>query len=349
MQVDYPQVSVIMPVRNEARFIGECLSRLVSQTYPKDRTEILVIDGMSEDGTRDIVVHELEKANRELGVVLRLLDNFKRQRASGLNIGIKNARGNVFIRVDARTVILENYIEKCVQTLIETHADNVGGIQVPLVANNSDRRKKLTQRAIGIALSHPFGIGNAQFRLGKRSGYVDTVYLGCFRKEVFDKVGLFDEDAAVIGEDTDMNYRIRKAGGKVYLNNDIIAYYHPRDRLKDLWRLYFRYGGARAGNFLKTRAFTSWRQIVPLAFICALGVTAIGSLVSTTFSYLFVSLALVYLVADCAVSIYLSLRHAQPSFLFTLLVVFPCIHCAWAFGFFRRLFQRPKPGQYWGY
>jgi GT2 family glycosyltransferase len=230
---------------------------------------------------------------------------------------------------------------------VETNADNVGGVQSPIVAKNGNPGKELIQLAVGIALSHPFGIGNAQFRLGRKSGYVDTVYLGCFMKEIFIKVGLFDEDAAVIGEDTDMNHRIRKAGGKIYLNKDIVAYYYPRDNLKDLWKLYFRYGGARAGNFIKAKEFTSWRQLVPLFLLVALAVTAVGSFFSDAVFYLFIGLLLAYIAADFVVSSYLSAKHAHIWLLLILLAVFPCVHFAWATGFFRRLFQKPGAGQYW--
>lgn len=342
-----PFVSVIVPVRNEQNSIRECLQRLLDQTYPSDRFEVLAIDGMSEDGTREIVQAFICGNGHP---TVRLLDNPKKQRSPALNVGIRHATGEVIVRVDARTIIPHDYVEKCVRTLLETGADNVGGVQKPIIDKLKNRgNSSQTQFAVGLAMSHFFGIGNAQFRLGKQSGYVDTVYLGCFKRETFDKVGLFDEDSAVIGEDTDMNYRIRKAGGKVYLDKDIVAYYCPRDNLKDLWRLYFRYGGARAGNFLKTGKFTSWRQLVPLFFLTALVVSAIASLLSVGFLWLFISLASVYLAADFVVSAHLSIKHARPGLLFVLPLVFGCMHCAWATGFFRRLFQQPKPGEYWGH
>jgi cellulose synthase/poly-beta-1,6-N-acetylglucosamine synthase-like glycosyltransferase len=340
-----PYVSVLIPVRNEAAHIKDLFGPLLSQTYPKDRMEVIVVDGMSNDGTRDIVQRFIE-TNRYLSV--RLVDNPKGQRAAALNIGIKNAAGNVIVRVDARTELPKDYIEKCVATLLETGADNVGGVQRPIVEKTGKgHRARQTQFAIGLAMSHFFGVGNAQFRLGKQSGYVDTVYLGCFRKAVFDKVGLFDQEAAVIGEDTDMNHRIRKAGGKVYLNKDIIAYYYPRDNLKDLWKLYFRYGGARAGNLFKAGRFTAWRQLAPLVLFIALMITAVGSFVNVFFFYPFLGLVLTYLAVDFLVSAWLSVKHFNAGLLFILLFVFPCMHCAWAAGFFRRLFQWPSPGRYW--
>jgi succinoglycan biosynthesis protein ExoA len=202
---------------------------------------------------------------------------------------------------------------------------------------------------VGIALSHPFGVGNAQFRLGRQSGFVDTVYLGCFKREIFEQVGYFDEDAPVISEDSDMNYRIRKAGGKVYFNKDIVAYYYPRDNFRDLARLYFRYGGAKAGNFLKIKSLTAWRQLVPPLFLGSIIILALASFLSMWARVAFVSILGTYLLLDLFVSLCLALKEKQFALFHRLFVVFPTLHFPWAMGFFTRLVQRPGPGTYWGY
>jgi GT2 family glycosyltransferase len=308
--------------------------------------EILVVDGMSDDGTRE-AVQRFVCENGDLSI--KLLDNLKKQRASALNIGIRNAQGEVVIRVDARTIVPQDYVEKCVWALLRTKADNAGGMQVPLVKHNGDCRKELAQRAVGIALSHPFGIGNAQFRIGRKSGYVDTVYLGCFRKEIFDKVGLFDEDAAVISEDSDMNYRIRKAGGKVYFDKDIVAYYYPRDNFRDLARLYFRYGGAKAGNFLKIKNFTAWRQLVPPIFLASIIVLGFASLFSLWARVAFAFVLGTYLLLNFIVSASVAIKEKRPALFYRLFAAFLMLHFPWATGFFVRLLQRPKLGSYWGY
>lgn len=322
------------------------LEQLLSQTYPKELFDILVVDGMSDDGTREFV--EKFKAEKwEIGEgspVIRLIDNPKGHRASALNIGIKEAKGNIIIRIDARTTIQKNYIEKCVKTLVETGADNVGGVLEPI-----SRGGNITQQAFGLALSHPFGVGNAQFRLGKKSGFVDTVYLGCFKREIFDKIGLFDEESAVISEDSDVNQRIRDAGGKVYLNKDIIAYYYPRDNFKDLWKLYFRYGGARAGNLIKNKKLTAWRQFVPPTFLVSIISLTLLGLFNRYFLYLSMLLLGAYLLANILVSTYLTAQNKNPTLLPRLFTTFPIMHFSWAFGFFTRLLQRPKPGEYWKY
>ena len=327
-------VSVIIPVRNEEKRIKVCLDRVFLQTHPKEKMEVLVVDGMSQDKTREIARH----------FPVRVLDNPKGQRASGLNIGIKSAKGEIILRIDARTVISKDYVEKCVKTLLETGADNVGGVQAPLINEKID----LTQKAIGLAATHPFGAGDAQFRLGKKSGEADSVYLGCFRKSIFDKVGLFDEESAAITEDSDINYRIKKAGGKVYLNKDIVAYYIPRDNLMDLWRLYFRYGGVRAGFFFKHRVLRG-RHLMPLVFVLSLAALSLLSFISPVFLVAFIFLVGFYLLADMFAGMSLAVRHKDPRIFAPLMIVFPCMHFSWALGFMRRMAQRPKSGTYWGY
>ena len=336
-----PKVSVIIPVKNEAARIKECLNRLVEQTYPKEKLEILVVDGMSDDGTREIVRKFIEKENGIAEFVL--VDNRTGQRTAGMNIGIQKSTGEVIVRIDARTRVPSDYISKCVNTLIETGAENVGGVIKP-------ESSLPTQEAIGLAMSHPFGAGNAEFRLGRKSGYVDSIYLGCFRRGVFEKVGLFDEKEAVLSEDSDINYRIRKNGGKVYLNKEIAAYYQPRETFKDLWKLYFRYGGARAGNILKYKQITSWRHLVPPVFVLTLIALFAFSIFSKKCLIFGLLLLSFYLLLDFFFSISIVINQEKKiNILPRVFTAFPIIHFAWTFGFFRRLFQRPKPGCYWSY
>jgi GT2 family glycosyltransferase len=196
-------------------------------------------------------------------------------------------------------------------------------------------------------MSHPFGVGNAQFRLGIRSGFVDTVYLGCFRREVFDKVGLFDEDPSVISEDSDINQRISGTGGKVYLNKDIVAYYYPRETFREFWMLYFRYGNARAGNLLKHRRLTSWRQAVAPLFLLSLLILPMLAVWDYRFLYLLGGLLGLYLLINLAVSLGLMIKQKKPTLFSRLLLAFPCMHFAWALGFWKRLLIPDRPGTYW--
>lgn len=327
-----PFISIIVPERNEEKHIEKCLEGIFNQTYPKDKMEVLVMDGMSKDKTREIAAR----------FSVRILDNPKGHRPTAFNIGMKNAKGEFVLRIDARTIIPADYVQKCVETALATGADNVGGVQRPLMKGSA------VQRAIGLAATHRFGVGDAQFRLGTKSGPAESVYLGCFKKAIFEKVGLLDELAPVISEDSDINYRIRKSGGIVYLNKDIAAYYIPRDNLKDLWKLYFRYGGARAGFSLKHKTLR-WRQLVPPLFFVSLLALAGLSFYNRLFLFPFAVLWELYIFCDISVSFIISLRQKNIILFPGLFVVFPCMHFSWAAGFITRLFQRPKPGTYWGY
>ncbi len=329
-------ISVVLAVRNEEINIERILGQVFRQNYAPHLVEVIVVDGQSEDRTAEIA-SSFSHSNRT-PTVIRLSE---RGRSQGLNRGIRAAKGDVIIRLDARTSIERDYFSRCVETLERTGADNVGGVQRPIA---SSRR----QEAIGLALSHPFGVGNAQFRLGKRSGFVDSVYLGCFRKAIFDKVGLFDEQGAVISEDSDINQRIRNAGGRVYLDKDIAAYYYPRERFLDFWKLYYRYGGARAGNFLKHKALTSWRQTIPPLFLLIVVISAALSIVDYRFVYLSLAILAVYLAASVLVSTAIGFERRKLYLVPLLACAFACMHFGWALGFWRRLIVPEKSGKYWG-
>ena len=332
---EHPMVSVIIPVRNEERHIRECVQNILHTSYPQDRIEILVVDGQSEDRTGEEIA---SLQSRGLNVVR--LTNPKRTPYSGLNIGLSAAKGEIVIRVDARSMCPPDYVKLCVDTLLKTQADNVGGVQLPTGVSAK-------QRAIAMAMTHPFGVGNAQFRLGKRSGDVETVYLGCFRKEVFDKVGLYDEDGPVISEDSEMNQRIIKSGGRVYLNKDIVVSYVAKSTLRGFWRQYFIYGGARAHSFLRSRRFTAARQVVPLLFLFCLIALPILALLHGIFLTGWLAIVGTYIALDLAVALILGLRKADVKLALWLLLAFPCMHVSWALGFFVRLFEGSRPGKHW--
>lgn len=194
-----PLVTIIVPCLNEREFIGACLDSVIANDYPKDRLEILVIDGMSDDGTRAIVE---EYAQRHPSI--RMVDNPDKIKPRALNIGIQEARGGIIIRMDAHALYEPDYISKSVHYLEEYDADNVGGIRMTLPRSSSRMA-----RAIAHAISHPFAAGNATYRTGaKEIKWVGTVFGGCYRREVFDRIGLFNE-ALIRGQDREFNVRLR--------------------------------------------------------------------------------------------------------------------------------------------
>ena len=219
-------VSVIIPCRNEEKYIEECLDSVINQDYPKEKLEVLVVDGMSEDRTREVI----EKYTKQY-LFIKLLNNPKKITPVAFNIGVKNSNGDFIIIMGAHSVYERDYISKCVKYSNEYNADNVGGIWkiVP-------REKTLVAKSIAFASSSIFGAGDAYYRRGYDKGIkeVDTVFGGCYKKEVFEKVGLFNENL-LRSQDMEFNLRLRKAGGTILLAPDIVSYYYPKSNLKDFF------------------------------------------------------------------------------------------------------------------
>jgi glycosyltransferase involved in cell wall biosynthesis len=255
-----PLVSVIVPCRNEARYIGPCLESLLRADYPADRLEILVVDGLSDDGTAERV---LEFAGRDARI--RLLRNPKRIVPCAMNIGLAAARGDVIMRMDAHSDYPTNYIPALVGWLERTGADNVGGACLTLPADDSP-----TARAIALALAHPFGIGNAWFRRGVTTPTpVDTVPFGCFRPTLFRRIGGFDEEL-VRNQDDELNFRILRHGGSVLLVPDVVCRYYARSSFRQLARTYYQYGLFKPLVAYKIGRVMTARQLAPPAFVLAL-------------------------------------------------------------------------------
>ena len=245
-----PYVTVAMPCRNEAGFIEACLRSVQAQSYPRERIEILVADGGSTDGTREILARLAKEDDR-----IRLIDNPQRIQAAGLNHAIRGSRGDVIARMDVHADYAPDYLEKCIEVLDRTGADNVGGAA-------RCRAKGSVQLAVCSALHSPLGFGGASFRNAEAEGYVDTLFPGAFRRAIFEKVGLFDEGAPT-NEDAEINQRILQAGGRLYLSREIHCYYYPRNSLTALATQYFRYGQGRARTLLKHRRFVTLRPALP--------------------------------------------------------------------------------------
>lgn len=246
-------VSVIIPCRNEEKYIGKCLDSIIAQDYPKDKFEVLVVDGMSEDDTQGIVENYVQKHS-----YIRLLDNPKKITPCAFNIGIRNAKGQIIMIMGVHAAYEKNYISKCVKYLEKFGVDNIGGIMKTLPGE-----KTIVAKAIALCLSHPFGVGNSYYRTGyfKKPKWVDTVFGGCYKKGVFEKVGLFNENM-VRNQDYEFNLRLKKARGKILLFPEVVAYYYPKPNFKDsFWVTYpLKFG---------IKGF-SWRHLVPLIFVLGL-------------------------------------------------------------------------------
>lgn len=254
-------VSIIIPCRDEEKFVSQCLASIIANDYPKDKLEVLVIDGMSEDGTRKII----EEYIRQYPYI-KLLENPQKYTPFALNIGIKQAKGEIIMRMDAHAIYEKDYISKCLRYLDEYKADNVGGIWITVPRDNT-----FIGKAIALVLSHPFGAGNAYYRIGysKEPRWVDTVPFGCYRKEIFKKIGFYNENL-VRSQDMEFNLRLKKSGGKILLVPDIVSYYYPKSNLKDFFLHNFEDGVwvIYPLKFVKTPL--QLRHYLPLIFVLTL-------------------------------------------------------------------------------
>lgn len=266
---DTARISIIVPCRNEAKHIRKLLDSVIAQDLEGLDWELLIADGMSNDGTREILAEYHERIPR-----IRLIDNPGKAVSPGLNRAIAGAHGDIILRMDAHTEYAPNYVKKCVEVLKTTGAANVGG---PALAVSDT----FWGRAIASAYRSPFACGGARFHNPKFEGYVDTVPYGCWWRKDLEEAGGFDE-MMVRNQDDELNLRISRRGGKIYQTPEIVSWYHPRNNLKALYRQYFQYGFWKVAVIQKHRLPASWRHLIPVLwvmfhFACLL--TVAGSLV----------------------------------------------------------------------
>lgn len=321
-----PRVTIILPCRNEARYIGACLDSILEGAYPVGRLEILVVDGNSTDTTPTIV---REYAGRHPQV--RLLHNPRCIAPTALNIGIRAATGDIIARMDAHVVYPPEYLPRLVQALQEGDADNVGGCILTLPADGTARAQ-----AIAIALSHRFGVGNSHFRIGARAPrFVDTVPFGCFRRELFNRLGMFDEDL-VRNQDDEFNCRILNGGGRIRLLPDVVSYYHARGSLRQVARMFYQYGAFKPLVARKVGRIMTLRQLVPAAFVSALlGAGVVGLFWPPAWT-LGAGIAALYAAAVLVSAARVAHSHGARCAV-ALTAVFPVLHVSYGIGFLRGL------------
>jgi succinoglycan biosynthesis protein ExoA len=321
-------VTVILPIRNEEKQIDSCLRAITNQIYPQHLIEILVVDGMSTDRTREIVC-DIQKTHANI----HLVDNPGQIVPTGLNIGIRQARGDIIIRVDGHTIIRPDYIDECVKAIRRTGADNAGGKMEGFAETPFGK-------AVVLATSSPFGIGNARFHYSNQEEYVDTVYLGAWPKHVFDRVGFFDEEM-VRDQDDEFNYRLRQTGGKILLTPRIKSQYTVRGTPKSLWKQYFQYGYWKVRVLQKHPRQMSYRQFIPPLFIASLALLSVLSLFFSFFRIVFAFLSGTYLLSNLLATV-LTAKNRPPDITLRLPVTFAILHFAYGTGFIRGLLQFRK-------
>jgi len=315
-------VSIIIPCRNEEKFIGKCLDSIISQNYPKEKLEVLVIDGMSEDKTREIIKNYSQKYS-----FIKLLDNPRKFIPSALNIGIENSKGEVIIRMDSHAVYDKEYVLKCLEYLEKYKADNVGGVIKTIPFKNT-----IIAKAIALSLSHPFGVGGSRFRMGsKKIRIVDTVFGGCYKKEIFKKIGLFNENFTGGSEDMELNSRLKKAGGKIILAPDIVSYYYPKSNFRDFFLHNLRDGIWAIYPLKFVRMPLRLRHYIPLIFVSGLFVSLILGLFFFFAKVLFILIFGSYLLLNLFFSLEVSFKKGLKYF-FVLPIVFASRHIGYGLG-----------------
>lgn len=326
-----PFVSIVIPCRNEAECICACLDSVAANDYPKEKMEVLVVDGMSDDGTRETLRNY---SMRHPWV--RMLDNTKREQQLALNIGITEARGDVIIRMDAHSTYKSNYVSECIKALNNYDADNVGGrwITVP-------RDKSIVGKAICMATTCIFGVGNAYYRLTSlcaRKPLLDqprweiNVAYFCCRKEVFEKIGLFNERLDR-SEDIDFRSRLKRAGYRTLFVPTIECYYNMRTRYRDFVRHMFKNGQwvLLPLNHSPNISFSK-RHIVPLFFVTINLVVLAIALIYPPFWYILLFGGIAYLVTNLFFSLVIAIREREILYALLLPWVFFTLHVSYGVG-----------------
>ena len=318
-----PSVSVIIPVLNEERFLKQSVQAILNQNY-SGQFEIILALGPSKDQT-NVIAQELAQDKR-----IKLVKNPSGRTASALNNAIKNSNFDIIVRLDGHAIVDSDYIKNAVNTLLESGADNVGGLMKAEGTN-------AFEKSVAAAMTSKFGVGNAPFHVGGKSGEVDTVYLGTFRKSALERVGYFDE-SFIRAQDWEMNYRIRKTGGKIWFNPDLVVSYRPRKNILQLAKQYFEYGRWRK-QVTKTYPETvSMRYLAPPVTVSGLIAGFVMVLFSKILDINWLQIGwlapLVYLTVILLAFLSIGSKIGLLSRLYLLLVL-PTMHLSWGVGFLK--------------
>lgn len=336
-----PLVSIVIPCRNEATFIQTCLSSIFAQDYPSDKLEVLIIDGMSDDGTKEIInsmimgekdKHFKEGLRGENGpnltsrnpIKMAIIDNPARTVPTALNIGFKYAKGEVIFRLDGHSELAPNYIRACIEKLLEN--PKVGCVGGPSVATGSG----FIGIAYSLALQSPFGVGGGTFRTARSEQRVDTLAFGGYPKKIFEECGPFDPDLAR-NQDIAFNAEVRKRGYSLLLIPNTFSRYHGPNTFCRIVQQNFWNGYWNTSMLHKMFGVLSWRHFIPFAFFVSLVFAFFFSLITDWGWVLFPLLGGIYLVCSIFMTVMEIFKHKRKEAIF-LVFIFPAMHLSYGFG-----------------
>lgn len=318
-------VSVIIPIRNEEKYIDTFVDSVLKQDFPRENMELIFVDGMSDDKTLDIL-----KNYRRTYDFINIYANYNKTVQYALNIGIKNARGDIIVRMDVHSEYSEDYVSKCVEYLNEIDAQNVGG---PMIA----RGRTPIQKVIAAAYHSKFALGGGKFHDENFEGYADTVYLGAFKRETLLKLNMYDENLPR-SEDDDLNFRLLEAGGKIYITPQIKSIYYPRSTYKDLFRQYYEYGFWKVAVIKKHHKPARISHLVPASFVLFILLFGVFTCFFKPLRPFYLSVLAIYILMDA----FFSFRNEKVKSIkdkFRLIWVHFILHFSYGLGFVMGLFE----------
>jgi len=326
-----PEVSIIVPCYNEQYTIQKLLEAIKVQTFPMNEMEVIIADGISTDETRK-KISEFVAKNPDLSV--KVIDNPKKKIPSAINLAVDAAIGEFIVRMDAHSVPDKNYVFLCIEALKSGKGDCVGGVW-----EIRPSREDWIARSIAEAAAHPLGVGDALYRFTNKSGEVDTVPFGSFRRALFTQVGGFNEEL-LTNEDYEFYTRIKKHGGKIWLESAIRCVYFARGSIKELAQQYWRYG------YWKFRMLTiypetlRWRQALPPLFVISLILLVIFSFFSKLIQFILAGVVTTYLFILLMSSISLALRKKDLLLVVGMPFAITTMHISWGGGFLYSMIMR---------
>ena len=328
-----PSVSVIIPCRNEEKTIHLVLDAIYGQTYPRDRLQVVIADGFSEDRTREKIA-DFKTAHPDLDVLV--VDNPQRVIPAGLNAAIKASIGELIVRMDAHSIPNPDYVALCVDALERDIAQNVGGVW-----NIQPGKDCWIARSIAAAAGNPLAVGDAHYRFTDKAAYVDTVPYGSYKRELFEQIGLFDE-TLLANEDYELNTRILQSGGKIWLDPKIRCTYFARSNLRALAKQYYGYGFWKVQMLKRYPETLRWRQALPPAFLLGLALTLLVGIFWKPSLYLFAAVLGLYLLILLAVGIHMAIKKRDILMVIGVPLAIIIMHFSWGAGFIAGAFGAQK-------